>query len=56
MTASVGIKNVSGYIHRNTQMLPFLKKRFSGFLATKYLCLLINLSQWDQSPAVREDK
>lgn len=34
----------------------FLKKRFNGFLATKYLCLLINLSLWDQSPAVTEDK
>jgi hypothetical protein len=56
LTGTVRIKNVYGYIHSSTQMFPVLKKRFGGFLATKYFCLLINLSQWDQSPAVVEDK
>jgi len=45
LTGTLWIKNVYGYIHSSTQMLPFfLKKRFSGFLATENMCLLINLS------------
>lgn len=56
MTGTVWIKNVYECVHSSTQMLPLKKKRFNGFLATEYMCLLINLSQWDHSPAGREDK
>lgn len=34
----------------------FLKKRSNGFLTTKYVYLVINLSQWDHSPVGMEDK